>query len=224
MADQHYDLLFNGQIVDGFYVDFVKADLKTLFKTDDAYIEKLFSGQAQVIKKQVDKATAIRFQQAFKKAGAKLIVKQHGAASQPAAPKTMSPEQPVQADAAAVSPSPGAAQTQISGSAHKAENDDSLIEHHQPELTAPESIPDWDVSAPGAVLSQASESPVADVDTSRLSLAETGVSLTDPSDDPAVAPVATDHLSVAPPGQDLESLDDKPEPVRVDISHLSLKS
>ena len=105
MADLYYDLFFNGQLLEGYFLDFVKADIQNLFKADDAYIDKLFSGQEQAIKLKVDKPTAIKFQQAFKKSGAKLIVKAHNPSAKPAtvnrepsqtavAPKPVTPAPP----------------------------------------------------------------------------------------------------------------------------------
>lgn len=221
MAEQHYDLFFSGQILDGFFEDFVKADLKVLFKTDDAYIDQLFSGQVRPIKKKVDKKTAVKFQRAFKQAGARLIVKQHAAdaaagsapATKPSQPKSAQPRQQA---------APAAVNAELVTTAVQGENDDSLIEHHQPDIKPPEQIPQWSVSAPGAQLSEQTEQRVAEIDTSDLTIAQPGADLSDETQAPPVADITTDHLSVAPPGTELETLDDKAAPVQVDISHIKL--
>lgn len=238
MADQQYDLFFSGQLIDGFYEDFVKADIKTLFKANDAYVEKLFSGQEQLIKRQVDKATAIKFQQAFKKAGAKLVVKLHSpqaAASTktkstaPAAASKPLEQQPLPktnpAPALATKPAEaGSPHFQLTSNAVSGENNDTLIEHHQPDISAPEAIPAWDIAEVGAQLAEPKPVASLDVDTSALSLAETGATLTQQSGFEEPAPVInTDAISLAEAGSDIETLDDKPPPVRVDTSHLSVE-
>jgi hypothetical protein len=241
MADQQYDLFFSGQLMDGFYEDFVKADIKALFKANDAYIDKLFSGQEQLIKRQVDKATAIKFQQAFKKAGAKLIVKVHApqiaqssgnplldeqtkSASQPA-PATMTPVSagtvPAPAPAA---PHTGSLHFQLTDNAVSGENNDELIEHHQPDIHAPDAVPTWGLAEAGSQLAEPSQIEPANVDTSALSVAEAGAVLTQATGFEAPAPVInTDAISLAEAGGDIETLDDKPPPVQVDTSHLRVE-
>ncbi|EAR07493.1 hypothetical protein [Reinekea blandensis] len=223
MAEPQYDLFFNAQLLDGFFEDFVKADLKTLFRTDDAYIDRLFNGQLQSVKTKVDKATAIRFQQAFKKAGAKLIVRPHNPN-----PKQAKAEPAVEARRAAAanpkseSPAPSSAQLSTTLAAVSGENDDRLIEHHQPDLEPPAQVPSWDIAAPGALLSTSEPKPSVSVDTQHLSLANAGSNLTDPSFEPPANVVSTEHLSVAPPGSDLETLNESQPPVQVDTHHLSV--
>ncbi|MDX1341134.1 MAG: hypothetical protein R3227_02230 [Reinekea sp.] len=229
MAEQQYDLLFSGQCLEGHYVDFVKADLQTLFKASQDYIDGLFSGQEQIIKRKVDKATAIKFQQAFKKAGAKLTVKIHNPSAQPttpivkaaAAPDTKSvPNRPVQPQAPTGIP----AQLGTTTAVAPGENADDLIEHHQPDIKAPATVPSWDVSAPGAVLGGETPFVPANIDTSDLSVAAPGADLIIHSGFEEPTPVInTDAISLADPGATIDTLDDHQAPVRVDISHLSLE-
>ena len=219
MAEPQYDLFFNAQLLDGFFEDFVKADLKTLFRTDDAYIDRLFSGQLQTVKTKVDKATAIRFQQAFKKAGAKLIVRPHNPKPAQAEPAVKTTRTTPAAEKPASAPSPALTTTTetVSG-----ENDDRLVEHHQPDIEPPAEIPNWDIAAPGATLTTPKPTPSVAVDTQHLSLANAGANLTDPSFEPPSNIVNTEHLSVAPPGSELETLNESQPVVNVDIRHLSV--
>lgn len=74
MTDPKYDIYFRGEVLPGFDGEQVKQSIATLFKASDSKLEQLFSGKVNVIKKSVDKATAAKYQQAFKKAGAKAVI------------------------------------------------------------------------------------------------------------------------------------------------------
>jgi hypothetical protein len=222
MAEQQYDLLFSGQVLEGFFVDFVKADIQNLFKANQAYVDQLFSGQEQRIKTAVDKATAIKFQQAFKKAGAKLVVKAHNP-TQPAV-QARSKVQPT-ADAGRKSaPTQPIAAFEITAEAVPGENAKNLVEHHQPDIAPPAATPSWDVSAPGINLVEPTQSIEVDIDTSDLSVANAGENLisTPMFEEPAPV-ISTDGLYLAEPGGTIETIDDQKPPVQVDISHLSVE-
>jgi len=74
MSTDRYDIYFRGEILDGYFEDFVKADMARLFKTEEDRIEPFFSGQPQPIKLKVDKTTAAKYQKALKDIGAKPII------------------------------------------------------------------------------------------------------------------------------------------------------
>jgi hypothetical protein len=74
MADPKYDIYFRGEILPGADEAQVKAAIAKIFKADDTKLAQLFSGKVNTIKKAVDKGTAAKFQQAFKKAGAKAVI------------------------------------------------------------------------------------------------------------------------------------------------------
>jgi hypothetical protein len=252
MAEQQYDLFYSGQLLDGHFLDFVKADLQKLIKADEAYVDRLFSGTEQPVKKKVDKPTAIKFQQAFKKVGAKLIVRAHNpnyvapAASQASEPKKApanSNAQPTPSQVA--STKPDVPQTAIPSTAARAstpstgvnsthfettdqviagENEDHLIEHHQPDIKAPETLPTWDISAPGAILTKEKEFIPANINTDTLSVAELGSeSVSHLGFEEPVPVINTDQISLAENGGYIENLDTAPAPVNVDTSHLSVE-
>ncbi|MFT5007624.1 MAG: hypothetical protein ACI9RY_000970 [Reinekea sp.] len=215
MAEQQYDLFFRGDLVDGFFRDFVLADLQALFKANDAYMEGLFSGQEQLIKQQVDKATAIKYQRAFKQAGAKLIVRSHQHAGK--VTPTVS-EGVAKADPTAENKTLGFTDSQSS------ENDPSLIEQHQPPLHAPAAVPSWDLAAPGVDLGVARGFTPTLVDTSALTIATLGADLLMPERFESPTPIIdTGGLSLAPVGSLIETLPDQAPAVRVDISHLRVE-
>lgn len=74
MADPRYDIYFRGEILAGADASMVKAAIAKIFKANDAKLDLLFSGKVNTIKKSVDKATAAKYQQAFKQAGAKAVI------------------------------------------------------------------------------------------------------------------------------------------------------
>lgn len=93
MSDPMYDIYFRGEMLPGSDEARVKAAIAKIFKADAAKLAILFSGKVNTIKKGVDKATAAKYQQAFKHAGAKAVI----TLAKTVAVKTQQPEQPSQA-------------------------------------------------------------------------------------------------------------------------------
>ncbi len=93
MSDELFEVAFSGNISEGANLDEVKARVGKMFKADDAKIAQMFSGKRIVIKRNLDKAAAVRYANAFKKAGAVCEVKpMSGAvATRPAKIATPSP-------------------------------------------------------------------------------------------------------------------------------------
>lgn len=67
---QLYQIVFNGKIAAGTPLSEVKIKLGSLFKCGPEQVERLFSGQAIVIKKGLDQATAKKYLAAIKNTGA----------------------------------------------------------------------------------------------------------------------------------------------------------
>lgn len=70
MEETSYNLIFSGVIADGHDAETVRKNIAELFKVSESKVERLFSGSQVAVKKNVDKATALKYQSAFKKAGA----------------------------------------------------------------------------------------------------------------------------------------------------------
>lgn len=70
MADQIFQVVFRGQIAPDNRLEAVKANLARLFKTDAARIERLFTGQAVVLKKGLGREEGERYCALLHKAGA----------------------------------------------------------------------------------------------------------------------------------------------------------
>jgi hypothetical protein len=101
MSDELFEVAFSGQICDGAEPGEVKAKVGKMFNADDAKLAQLFSGRRVVIKKNIDRATAAKYQTALNRAGAECEICLMGgtptaqstpvAAPAPAAPAAVKP-------------------------------------------------------------------------------------------------------------------------------------
>jgi uncharacterized protein YbjQ (UPF0145 family) len=103
MAEK-FNLVFEGKIAPDQDEGAVKQALMTLLKTDDGGVDKLFSGSAVTIKKDLDQATGAKFQQAFETTGAlcTLVPQKGGAPDVPAGDPGLPPALPPQPPASQV--------------------------------------------------------------------------------------------------------------------------
>ena len=91
---KRYQVIFRGEIVDGYETAKVKRNLARLFKADVKRIEPLFSGQPVVIKEDLDAQTAETYQKKIKEAGAICVIQQRDSAVQSVpSPRKVSEEQ-----------------------------------------------------------------------------------------------------------------------------------
>ena len=218
---ERFRLLFRGEILEGQHTAVVKKRLAKLLGIEDARVQRLFSGEPVVIKKDVDQATAARYQAEFKSAGARLRVAGGKSAGSAASP----PPTPAQDAASAAAPSATPAGAASTGD-------------------------DPTVAEPGAMMSDDdSEPPPPAPDTSHLSVAETGSDLLedehraaevvlelDPDFDLAapgtdlgqITAHAVDvdidvDFTIAPPGADLDEREKSAPPAPPDTSHIDLE-
>jgi hypothetical protein len=70
MSDELFEVAFSGQVSDTVDLENVKARVGQMFNADAVKIVQLFSGRRVVIKKNIDRPTAEKYQNAFTKAGA----------------------------------------------------------------------------------------------------------------------------------------------------------
>ncbi len=70
MTTNRYKLIFEGKIVTGRKIEEVKRNLSSLYKTDNKKIERLFTNQPILIKKDVDYQVAMKYKEAFERTGA----------------------------------------------------------------------------------------------------------------------------------------------------------
>ena len=110
MTTDRYDIFFRGEALPAQDLAEVKAKVGRLFNADEAKLAQLFSGKACPIKKSVDKATAVKYQQAFKNAGAKALIIP---CKQSAPVSSAVPETPASKATAAPTPSPASKQAAV---------------------------------------------------------------------------------------------------------------
>ena len=70
MADR-YNIIFDGEIIEGQNVASVKERMKKLLKIDERAIGIMFAGGPVIVRKDVDRSTGERYEKVFKAAGAK---------------------------------------------------------------------------------------------------------------------------------------------------------
>lgn len=200
MADPKYDIYFRGEILPGMDAAQVKAAIAKIFKADDTKLAQLFSGKVNTIKKAVDKTTAAKYQQAFKKAGAKAVITLAKDAVVPAS-----------ADSAVVktvSTTNSSVSKSIAAKA-EAQTDDSS----------------WDILPSGSDLLKPNERrdvPDADIDTSAIKLVSP---FSEPEVEAKPVPNAPDvaHISVAEVGEDMNPDRKPPAPeLELDLSEFSV--
>lgn len=210
MADSKYDIYFRGEILAGADEAQVKSAIAKLFKADEAKLAQLFSGKINTIKKSADKATAAKYQQAFKKAGAKAVI-------------TLAKEESSSQEASAKESSQASSQ--------QASNWDVLPSGS--DLLKPDErrdVPDANIDTSNIKM----VSPFAEVeveekeippapDVSHISVADVGEDMN--PDRAAPAPeleLDLSELSIAEPGANLSDKKEKKVPPAPDTAHIKL--
>ena len=203
MSDR-FRLLFRGEILEGQHKAVVKKRLAKLVSIDDARAQRLFAGEPVVIKKDVDRTTAARYQAEFKKAGARLQVTggsgpADGAAEKPAAaatgadptiaePGTMLSD----ADDEPPPPPPDTSHLSVADA-----GSDMLEAEHRAQVEALDLDPDFDLAAPGTDMGQiAAEVVAVEIDP---------------------------DFTVAPPGADMDESEKSAPPAPPDTTHIDLE-
>ena len=117
MSDR-YTVIFEGRVMPGKNAEMVKDRLKSVLKTDDQGVAKLFVGSPVAVRKNTDLATAEKYKQVFAAAGAFCDIRKDGAA-ETQAPPSPSGDSAVVADAsnesrsAAPPPQPPVSQVKV---------------------------------------------------------------------------------------------------------------
>ena len=72
--EERYRLVFRGELLEGQHRAVVKRRLTELMQLSEVQVEKLFSGAPVVLRSDVDRKTAAKYQTLFKQAGGRLQV------------------------------------------------------------------------------------------------------------------------------------------------------
>ncbi|WOJ93886.1 hypothetical protein R0135_01645 [Congregibacter variabilis] len=240
--NERYDIAFAGECLEGHDPAAVREAMGKLFKADDATLERLFCGTRQRIKRNCDKATALKYQKSLAAAGAKAIITLATAASPALEPvASPAPEQVVseESDDGDLTLLPGGSdilrpdeRTQHQEAAldlshiSLAETGDRLSEETVDKGPAV-NAPNFDVAEPGAQIGpELAQTPSVAPDTSALDIAPVGEDLGAHSSQtsPPVS-VSTEHLALADTGSDLLKAEERKvsNEQAPDTSHLALE-
>ena len=191
MSDQLYEVAFSGQISEGADLDDVKAKVAKMFNADDAKLALLFSGKRVVIKKNIDQATAAKYQTALGRAGAQseisppIATATAAPAAAAAAPAAAAAEKPASAvqietgDYGEVAPPPATDPLGITASdiedlaVSVAPVGSELLDEHQEVATPEFDLSEFDMAPVGSELNPGAKKPdPPPPDTSGISMAE----------------------------------------------------
>lgn len=204
-----YDVYLTGKLVDNTTVDQAAQRLAALFKSTPATMAGMLTGKPQLLKRGVDKNTALKYREALLNAGIEVAFKAQ--------------QQTAVAGATLASPPAAPAPSTAGLSLAPAGGDLLQPAERQPAVTANIDISALQLAPPAPLPSPAAPA-VAIPDTSHLTLAAAGGDLLSAAEKqhPPLAVPANDDLSLAPPGALLETLHTAAEPIAPDISALSL--
>ncbi|EAQ99402.2 hypothetical protein [Congregibacter litoralis] len=215
-TEERYDIAFAGECLEGKDPQAVRVAVGDLFKADEATLERLFSGTRQRIKRNCDKATALKYQKSLAHVGAKAIITRASspgdAPSGPAATATQGKASTAPLATSTSSSTPSSPSTSPTESAGQ-------------EAASPQNADEaFELLPGGSDILRPEERIVhedAGVDLSHLSLAEAGETLgvTSAVDAPAVS---VPELAVAEPGARMAPEDGTPPPPAPDTSALDL--
>jgi len=216
--EARYNVYFAGELRDGHDLPSVRDQLARLFKADSTTLDKLFSGKAQLVKRDCDKATALKYKQAMEQAGAVPLIKSiaQPAGSAPAAGKALSMAERIAALAAAPD----------IGYPHQAGNDSTpeAAQLQQPAESGSVAGGGIQLAPPGTAVLLPQERPApatSRVTPPQLEVFASGMRLSEPRPEPPPAP-DTRHLSAAEVGELLPNLPSAAAPIAPDTSAISL--
>ena len=198
-----YDVCFAGQLLEGQELQVVRQNLGKLFNANPETLDKLFSGNTQLVKRACDKATAVKYKQAIEKAGAKPIIR----ANEASAPQSAAP-----AEARAE-----AANTDTGFDLAPTGSDVLRPEERSAPASNEVDTSYMELAATGATLGESHEAGGQAPDTSHLSMGEVGedipnledtrTPLTPDIDDIGLSPEGTDFSDCAPKQAEAPQLD-----------------
>ena len=222
--EARYNIYFAGQLRDGHDLASAQAAMARLFNADEATVARLFSGSQQLVKRNCDKSTALKYKQAIESAGGVPVIKAISVATPTpaAASAPMTAAQKIAALAAAPEPAirrgapspevPGAQGNDTAGTpaGQGGQIEDSASGIQLAPAGTPVLLP-TERAAPAASRVQAPQ----------LSVGASGERLSETSPPPPPPP-DTSHLSEGPVGDILPTLPSSATPLSPDTSAIAL--
>jgi hypothetical protein len=210
---ERYDIYFSGQVMDGHDLESVRSKLSILFKADQTTLDKLFSGKAQLIKRNCDHSTALKYKNAMEQAGALPVLK--------ALPAETESRTESSTDQSAAEKIAALAATTDDNRYQQSTPDAPSSESSKPAPTESGSI---GLAPPGTDVLREEEraEPVTrEIDTTALQVDTSGSRLSDEKPPPA-ATLDTGHLSLADTGDSIPNLPSTDTPVTPNLDGLVL--
>jgi hypothetical protein len=236
MSEPRFDIQFSGELLPGFTPETVAANLAKLFKATPETVARLMAGGTHTLKRDTDEETALKYQGAMARAGARAqlrtigsaveqgeVAKQagDGAAAAPVA-LTLAPQsgELLAEHERAVPPS-----LDIDTSHIKLASAFAAAEPPQQATPPPPDTSHISIAEPGADLLPEQEPAMTAVapDTSAITLAEPGAALAPQQPAQLLEAPDTAHLAVTPLGTPLEELRPERVPLNPDTSALQLE-
>ena len=194
MSDQLFEVAFSGQVSEGANPEEVRARVGKMFNADESKLTQLFSGKRIVIKKNIDRATANKYQTALNRAGAECEIAPMGGAATAAQP----------APAAAPSPPPAGTAPAV-GAAATGEYES----RYDGEVAPPPQTDPLGITGD-------------QIEDLSVSIAPVGSALKDEYAEPAEPEIDISGFDIAPAGSELSSAKKEPEPPPPDTSGITL--
>jgi hypothetical protein len=238
--EARYNIYFAGQLLEGQDLATVRSKLAKIFNANEQMLDKLFSGKTQLLKRDCDKATALKYKQAIERAGAQPVIKAVAAAPVETTPVTPAMSSAEKIAALAAAPEEiryGSSSEPAAAAAAPAQEDftadgvglapvgsDVLREDERSTPVAREiDTSGLTVDASAQRLSEEPAAPPAAPDTSHLDMGEVGEMIPNlPSHEEPLSP-NIDNIDLAPDGTDFSdcAAPEAAEPV-LDLSELNL--
>lgn len=224
--DPLYNVYFAGETLEGEDPASVRDKVAKLFNADEATLNTLFNGKSHLVKRDCDKATALKYKEALERAGARPVIKHANGGDQvSSAPKSSAPkstrentaERPMTAAekiaALAAAPDETAYQSAPEPQPALAQVTEQPTDESNINLAPPET----------EVLKPEERAPdiVREVDTGDLAVKAGAEQLSEPAPTPP-APPDVSHLSMGEVGEDIPTLDEGAPPLSPNTDSLSL--
>jgi hypothetical protein len=201
MAEGDFQVVFRGELTGDLSEDEVRQKLATLFKMPEARVAGLFTGKPIVVKRDLDEATARKFEAAFRKAGAKCEIR-----SAPASAPSTEPESaPAREQGPAGTHGPSSDDPAPSGAGGgDAGGRESIAAAGDPnrtmlELEVPSDLSGLDLDTSEAPLSSGEAPPAPNIDIGDLGVVQNDSGNLSEHERPAPPDIDTSELSLEDP-------------------------
>ncbi len=202
MDNRQFQVIINGQLAEGADLDQTRQNIARLFKATIEAVEPMFSGKRISVKKNLDQATAKKYQQLIIKAGLKA-----GVAPMPNTAATENSGKTSQPQATGLTPSAIAAVG-------------STMDDRPPPPAANIDTSAYDMDEVGIILDKTPPTDAPEIDVSTYDMDEVGIILDETP--PAAAPaIDVSAITMKEAGEDLMEYEATPE-AQFDLSQLSM--